>query len=74
MGGGSWALLRWSEYDGAPAVGLTVVHVIRLGRAVLVDQSSNEGSRTFADEQVDAQITDSAPVVSAMCRFTEAGC
>jgi hypothetical protein len=74
VGGESWALLRWSEYDGAPAVGLTVVHVTRLGRAVLIDQSSNEGSRTFADEQVDAQIAESAPVVSAMCRFTEAGC
>lgn len=74
VGGESWALLRWSEYDGAPAVGLTVVHVTRLGRAVLIDQSSNEGSRTFADEQVDSQIDESAPVVSAMCRFTEAGC
>ncbi len=74
VGGESWALLRWSEYDGAPAVGLTVVHVTRLGRAVLIDQSSNEGSHTFADEQVDAQIAESAPVVSAMCRFTEAGC
>ncbi len=74
LGGESWALLRWSEYDGAAAVGLTVVHVTRLGRAVLIDQSSNEGSRTFADEQVDAQIAESASVVSAMCRFTEAGC
>ncbi len=74
VGGESWALLRWSEYDGSPAVGLTVVHVTRLGRAVLIDQSSNEGSRTFADVQVDAQIAESAPVVSAMCRFTEAGC
>jgi hypothetical protein len=74
VGGESWALLRWSEYDGSPAVGLTVVHVTRLGRAVLIDQTSNEGSRTFADEQVDAQSAESAPVVSAMCRFTEAGC
>jgi hypothetical protein len=74
VGGESWALLRWSEYDGAPAVGLTVVHVTRLGRALLIDQSSNEGSRTYADDQVEAQVAGSAPVVSAMCRFTEAGC
>lgn len=74
VGGESWALLRWSEYDGSAGVGLTVVHVTRLGRAVLIDQSSNEGSRTFADEQVDEQIAESAGVVSAMCRYTDAGC
>ncbi|HEX6150045.1 hypothetical protein [Nocardioides sp.] len=74
VGGESWALLRWSEYDGSPGVGLTLVHVTRLGRAVLIDQASNEGSRDFADEQVDAQIVESAAVVSAMCGFTEAGC
>lgn len=74
VGGGSWALLRWSEYDGFPGVGLTVVHVTRLGRSVLIDQASNEGSRDFADEQVDEQIATTGSVVAAMCRFTEAGC
>lgn len=74
VGGESWALVTWAEYEGAPAVGLRVVHVTRLGRAVLVDQSGTEGSRPSVDQQVDTQITESGAVVSAMCRFTEAGC
>ncbi len=74
VGGESWALLRWSEYEGSPGVGLTVVHATRLGRAVLIDQSSNEGSRSFADEQVEEQIATTGSVVAAMCRFTAAGC
>jgi hypothetical protein len=74
VGGESWALLRWSEYDGSPGVGLTVVHVTRLGRSVLIDQASNEGSRDGAPDQVAGQITDADPIVAAMCRFTLAGC
>lgn len=74
VGGESWALLRWSEYDGSPGVGLTVVHVTRLGRSVLVDQASNEGSRVGAPDQVTEQIADAEPIVAAMCRFTLAGC
>ncbi len=74
VGGESWALLRWSELDGAPGVGLTVVHVTRLGRSVLIDQASNEGSRDGAPRQVARQIADADPIVAAMCRFTAAGC
>ncbi|MGH3347362.1 MAG: hypothetical protein ACRDO4_10290 [Nocardioides sp.] len=74
VGGESWALVTWAEYEGAPAVGLRVVHVTRLGRAVLIDQSGNEGSRAYADEQVEEQIATTGSVVAAMCRFTEAGC
>jgi hypothetical protein len=73
-GGESYALLRWSEYDGSPGVGLTVVHVTRLGRSVLVDQASNEGSRAGAPAQVAGQIAAADPIVAAMCRFTLAGC
>lgn len=74
VGGESWALLRWSEYEGFPGVGLTVVHVTRLGRSVLIDQASNEGSRDGAPDQVTAQIAAADPIVAAMCRFTLAGC
>ena len=56
----------------------TILHVIRLGRAVLVDTTSNEagaGPDPEADvrRQLDAQTTATATVVAAMCAFTEAG-
>lgn len=77
LGGESWALVRRIEYDGYPAVGLTVVHMIRLGRAVLLDSVSNEGGAgPDPTAEVERQIAEQgeavAPVVAAMCRFTEA--
>ena len=78
-GGESWAVVRRQEYDGHPAVGLEILHVIRLGRAVLVDTTSSEagaGPDPEADvrRQLDDQTTATAGVVAAMCAFTEAGC
>lgn len=75
----SWALVGWTEYDGTPAVGLTVVHVTRLGRAVLIDTASNESGagpdrEADIDRQIDSQIAATTSVVDAMCRFTDAGC
>ncbi|MDO9494977.1 MAG: hypothetical protein Q7J48_04680 [Nocardioides sp.] len=79
VGGESWAIVRTFEYLDAPAIGMEVIHVVRLGRALLVDTTSNEGGGGAApDADVNAQIArqtaDSAEVVSAMCAFTEAGC
>ena len=79
VGGESWALVSWSEYDGNPAVGLEIAHVTRLGRAVLVDTASNEGGGGpdrdgDIDRQVEEQVRATDDVVAAMCRFTEAGC
>ena len=74
VGGESWAVVTYYEFDGAPAVGLTVVHVIRLGRAVLIDTTSNEGSGPGRSAQIREQTNAAVDVVSAMCLFTEAGC
>jgi len=70
VGGESVALI--STYE--PALGLGIHHVIRLGRAVLVDTVSNEGTESAIDAQLAQMTADSAPVVQAMCAFTEAGC
>ncbi len=74
VGGESWAVVTHYEFDGAPAVGLTVVHVIRLGRAVLIDMTSNEGSGPDGTAQIQEQTNATVDVVSAMCVFTESGC
>lgn len=78
-GGESWAVVRRQEYDGHPAVGLEILHVIRFGRAVLVDITASEagaGPDPEADvrRQLDAQTVATAGAVAAMCAFTEAGC
>jgi len=63
--------------DGAPGpLGLQSISVVRLGRAVVVDQMMTEASG-FEDEvrrTYRAQQADLAEVVAAMCTFTEAGC
>jgi hypothetical protein len=79
VGGESWALVTHYEFGDAPAVGLTITHVIRLGRAVLIDTTSNEGGagqdrRREIDDQLAAMTSAAAQPVSRMCAFTEAGC
>jgi len=74
VGGESWALMKGYEFKGAPAIGLEIIHVIRLGRAVLIDQTANEGSIADFELQLDAMTSDSGVPVSRMCAFTEAGC
>ena len=76
VGGQSYAVVRSIEADGNPAIGLEVLHVVRLGRAVLIDTASNEGSgvESRIRSQIDQQTAAGAPVVAAMCAFTEAGC
>ena len=74
VGGESWALVQHLEFQGAPAIGLHIVQVIRLGRAVLIDTAANEGMIGEADSQVDFMTSATAEPVSRMCAFTEAGC
>lgn len=69
LGDESTALASWTEYAGAPAIGLQVVHVVRVGDAVLIDSSANEGSRSGVEEQVSGQGAELAPVVDAMSRL-----
>jgi len=74
VGGESVALLTGYTYQGGPTVGLSIDHVVRLGRAVLIDATSNEGTLEAADDQIAGMTQDSADVVAAMCLYTEAGC
>lgn len=79
VGGESWALVRHFRYRGAPGIGLVVIQVVRLGRAVLVDQVSDEGG---AGPELAAEVSGvligmtkaSSRVVAAMCVYTEARC
>jgi hypothetical protein len=74
VGGESWAVVRSFEFQGDPAIGLEVLHVVRVGRALLVDVTSSEAMATATDDVLTRQTADSAEVVSAMCAFTETGC
>ncbi|MDQ3484084.1 MAG: hypothetical protein M3445_01505, partial [Actinomycetota bacterium] len=79
VGGESFAVVRNTEFDGAPAVGLTVLHFVRVGRSVLIDTASNEVGagpdlESDIENQIARQVAGTAEVVAAMCRFTEAGC
>ncbi|HEY3014738.1 MAG TPA: hypothetical protein VGJ41_06480 [Nocardioides sp.] len=74
VGGESVALVTSYEMGGAPAIGLSVDHVIRLGRSVLVDTTSTEGTKDGLDQQLAEMTDETAPVVAAMCLFTKAGC
>lgn len=79
VGGESWALVRHFRYQSSPGIGLVVIQVVRLGRAVLVDQVSNEGG---AGPELEAEVSGvldgmtkaSRTVVAAMCVYTAAGC
>lgn len=78
VGGQSFGVLRATEYLGEPTLGLSALHVVRVGRSVLLDSASGEGM--VRDPQVDgprvldALSADTTAVVTAMCAFTEAGC
>ncbi len=79
VGGESWALVTWYEYEGAPSIGRQIVHLIRVGRAILLDTTSNEGmggpgQQDEVQSAIDAQADGTAAAVAAMCRFTVAGC
>ena len=74
VGGESWALTQHLEFESAPAISIYVVHVIRLGRAVLIDTSSSEGSKGDIDVTIAGMTTGTGEPVSRMCVFTEAGC
>ncbi len=70
----SFAMIQSSQYEGAPALGLQLVQVIRVGRAVLIDQAASEGTADNSRTQIGEQANRSADVVAAMCTFSEDGC
>lgn len=80
VGGQSFGLVRFTESGGEPAVGTMALHVVRVGRSVLLDAAATEGSAgqqelgAAARDRLGAMATASAEVVTAQCAFTVAGC
>lgn len=79
VGGQSFGLVTYSTQDGEPTIGVHTMHVVRVGRAVLVDTSGGEGladpsTWTRVDAALRNQAENAASVIAAMCQFTEAGC
>jgi hypothetical protein len=79
QGDQSWALVRQFERGGAPAAGLEVISVVRIGRAVFVDTTANEtgagpGSPGEVQDRLDAMASAAEQPVSTMCVYSEAGC
>lgn len=75
----SWAVVRASLYDGYPTVGLEVLHVVRVGRAVLIDTAANEGGAgpdraSDITGQIEYQAEHTRDVVEAMCAYADGGC
>ena len=72
----STAIVRITGGPDGPAIGLEVLLVVRVERALLIDTSANEASG-FEDAiraQIAGQSGDLATVVAAMCEFTDDGC
>jgi len=74
VGDESFALVTHLEFQGAPAIGLTVAQVVRIGNAVYVDEASNEGSAGDTAGQLAEMADESAGVLDEMCVFAEGGC
>lgn len=77
LGGQSLAVVRsFVGPDDTPAIGLEALLVVRLGRSVVVDTVSNEGTGTDPRirDQVEEQSSALDDVVGSLCTFTEAGC
>ncbi len=74
VGGESWAFIRTFTYKGAPAVGLEITHVVRVGRAVLAISSYSEGSAADVDATLRGMTDEAADPIAAMCAYAEAGC
>ena len=80
VGGQSFGVVRFTESGGEPAIGTMALHVVRVGRSVLLDAHAAEGSagqqevEAAARDRLAAMAAASADVVAAQCAFTEAGC
>ena len=76
LGDDGYAVVQSYEADGRTAIGLTQIQAVRVGNALLLSTTSNEG---WGDaEGINAAVRDEeatlAPVADAMCMFAAAGC
>ncbi len=78
LGDESWVLGTWSTFDGAPAPGIDVTYVVRIGRALLVISGGNEGGASDPEGDIattaSGMADDAAAVIADMCVFTDKGC
>jgi len=76
VGDEGYVALRTYEYDGRPVIGLEQVHVIRVGNAILLVSTANDGGGTTQD--VDRQLFEQFPQIDSladsMCIYSRAGC
>ncbi|MBM0124656.1 hypothetical protein [Pimelobacter simplex] len=72
----AFAVLGWQQASGGPTPFGDTTLVVRVGKAVLVETRGGHAGNPQGREQevVDAVSTDAAPVIDAMCAFTDAGC
>lgn len=79
LGDESWTVVRTYESGGQPQLGQQVVHLVRVGSAVLVSVTGSEDGPGATDPSaLDADVADDTSalegVVDAMCVFTADGC
>lgn len=76
LGEEGYLVTRTFSTDGMRVPGFELLHVVRVGNALLVSNLSNEGGAT--DASVARQLGQREPVVAdvaaAMCIFSESGC
>lgn len=76
LGEEGFLVTRTFDADGLRTTGLELMHVVRVGNALLVSSLSNEGGAD--DASVARQLGEREPVVgdvaAAMCVFSETGC
>ncbi|MFW6866774.1 hypothetical protein ACOACQ_05260 [Nocardioides sp. CPCC 206347] len=76
VGGESFAVLGWDEFNGASTTFGETLLVVRVGLSVLVVAHSGHSGNPQGRENVivDEITAESADVIARMCAFTEAGC
>lgn len=76
VGDEGYVVVQTFEYDGTPVPGLQVLHLVRVGNALLVTLVSNEGGAgpEGPEPQVREELGPVEPVANAMCVFAAYGC
>jgi hypothetical protein len=70
----SWLASAYYTYNGKPAIGLSDLEVIHVGRAVLVLAHNNEGGEDSIAADVRSMEREASDAIAAMCVFTDDGC
>ncbi|MGZ8737379.1 MAG: hypothetical protein ACXWW7_09475, partial [Nocardioides sp.] len=76
LGDDGYAVVQTYEVGGEPAIGLSQIQAVRVGNALLLSTTSNEGGGDpeGINAAVRAEEDTLTPLADAMCVFTEAGC